>query len=126
MLSTFLESDAEVHAIPLTWWPRQPTLEQGYSKVLMWTNFPRYLFNGTLISLSAALVSTLVRALAVYGFFRFHFMGRSFLTRALLASQTLPGILLVSLFPFGLTLVFSTLTLLSSAWMLKGFIDTSA
>lgn len=136
MLSTSLKTDAEVHAIPPTWWPRQPTLEEGYKKVLMWTNFPRYFLNSTLVSLSAAFISTLVGALAGYGFSRFYFPGRSFLIGILLASQMLPGVLLVGPYfkmlakiglydsHLGLILAFSTLTLPFSAWMLKGFIDT--
>lgn len=136
MLSTSLKTDAEVHAIPPTWWPRNPTLTEGYGKVLMWTNFPRYFLNSTIVSLSAALVSTLVGALAGYGFSRFFFPGRTFLIGVLLASQMLPGVLLVGPYfkmlakiglydsHLGLILAFSTLTLPFSAWMLKGFIDT--
>lgn len=136
MFSTSFKTDAEAHAIPPTWWPRNPTLEEGYGKVLMWTNFPRYFFNSTVVSLSAALVSTLVGALAGYGFSRFYFPGRTFLIGVLLASQMLPGVLLVGPYfkmlariglydsHLGLILAFSTLTLPFSAWLLKGFIDT--
>lgn len=136
MVVTSFKTDAEAYAIPPTWWPKNPTLYEGYIKVLMWTNFPRYFLNSLIVSLGSALLSTLVGALAGYGFSRFQFTGRSFLMGVLLASQMLPGVLLVG--PYfkmlariglyntytGLILAFCTLTLPFSAWMLKGFIDT--
>lgn len=136
MISTSFKTNPEAYAIPPTWWPRNPTLEEGYGKVLMWTNFPRYFLNSVIVSLGAALLSTAVGALAGYGFSRFQFRGRTALIGILLASQMLPGVLLVG--PYfkmltrvglynsyiGLIMAFTTLTLPFSAWMLKGFIDT--
>lgn len=136
MLITSFKTDAEAYAIPPTWWPHKPTLFEGYGKVLMWTNFPRHMLNSIIVSLGAALLSTLVGAFAGYGFSRFNFPGRTFLMGVLLASQMLPGVLLVGPYfkmlvkirlyntHLGLILAFSTLTLPFSAWMLKGFIDT--
>ncbi len=136
MLSTSLKTGPEAYAIPPTWWPLNPTLYEGYGKVLLWTNFPRYFLNSLVVSLGAALLSTAVGALAGYGFSRFFFRGRTFLIGVLLASQMLPGVLLVG--PYfkmlariglynsylGLIAAFTTLTLPFSAWMLKGFVDT--
>ncbi len=136
MIVTSFKTDAEAYAIPPTWWPVNPTLYEGYGKVLMWTNFPRHFLNSVIVSLGAALLSTLVGAFAGYGFSRFQFRGRTSLMAVLLASQMLPGVLLVgpyfkmlarlglyNTYP-GLILAFCTLTLPFSAWMLKGFIDT--
>jgi multiple sugar transport system permease protein len=136
MISTSLKTDAEAYAIPPTWWPHNPTLEEGYIKVLMWTNFPVYFMNSTIISLGAAILSTLIGALAGYGFSRFNFKGRATLIGLILASQMLPGVLLVgpyfkmlaklhlyNTYP-GIILAFTTITLPFSVWMLKGFIDT--
>jgi len=136
MISTSLKTNPEAYAIPPTWWPHNPTLEEGYIKVLAWTNFPIYFMNSTIISLGAALISTFLGALAGYGFSRFTFKGRATLIGLILASQMLPGVLLVG--PYfkmlakfhlyntytGIILAFTTITLPFSAWMLKGFIDT--
>lgn len=136
MIVTSFKTDAEAYAIPPTWWPVKPTLYEGYGKVLTWTNFPRHFLNSVIVSLGAALLSTVVGAFAGYGFSRFQFKGRTSLMAVLLASQMLPGVLLVG--PYfkmlarlglyntytGLILAFCTLTLPFSAWMLKGFIDT--
>jgi len=136
MLSTSFKTEPEAFAIPPTWWPVNPTLQEGFGNVLMWTDFPRYFLNSSIVSLGAALLSTVVGAFAGYGFSRFQFRGRTVLIGVLLASQMLPGVLLVG--PYfrilarvglydtylGLILAFTTLTLPFSAWMLKGFVDT--
>jgi len=135
MVFTSFKTDKEAYAIPPTLWPQQPTTE-AYAQVLLWTKFPRYFLNSTVISLGTALLSTLVGSLAGYGFSRFVFRGRATLIGIILASQMLPGVLLVgpyfkmlakvglyNTYP-GLILAFTTITLPFSTWMLKGFIDT--
>lgn len=135
MVFTSLKTDKEAYAIPPTFWPQEPTSE-AYVQVLLWTNFPRYFLNSTIISLGTALLSTLIGSLAGYGFSRFVFRGRATLIGIILASQMLPGVLLVgpyfkmlaklglyNTYP-GLILAFTTITLPFSTWMLKGFIDT--
>jgi len=135
MVFTSLKTDKEAYAIPPTLWPQKPTSE-AYTQVLLWTNFPRYFLNSTVISLGSALLSTLIGSLAGYGFSRFVFRGRATLIGIILASQMLPGVLLVgpyfkmlakiglyNTYP-GIILAFTTITLPFSTWMLKGYIDT--
>lgn len=135
MVFTSLKTDKEAYAIPPTFWPQEPTSE-AYVQVLLWTNFPRYFLNSTTISLGTALLSTFIGSLAGYGFSRFIFRGRATFIGIILASQMLPGVLLVgpyfkmlaklglyNTYP-GLILAFTTITLPFSTWMLKGFIDT--
>jgi multiple sugar transport system permease protein len=135
MVFTSLKTDKEAYAIPPTFWPQEPTSE-SYVQVLLWTKFPRYFLNSTIISLGTALLSTFIGSLAGYGFSRFMFRGRATLIGIILASQMLPGVLLVgpyfkmlaklglyNTYP-GLILAFTTITLPFSTWMLKGFIDT--
>jgi len=135
MVFTSLKTDKEAYAIPPTFWPQEPTF-QAYTQVLLWTNFPRYFLNSTVISLGSALLSTLIGSLAGYGFSRFVFRGRATLIGIILASQMLPGVLLVgpyfkmlakvglyNTYP-GLILAFTSITLPFSTWMLKGYIDT--
>jgi multiple sugar transport system permease protein len=135
MVVTSLKSDKEAVAIPPTLWPKEPTLE-AYLQILLWGNFPIWFLNSTVIALGTALLSTLIGAFAAYGFSRFKFMGRATLIGIILASQMLPGVLLVgsyfkmlttiglyNTYP-GLILAFTTITLPFSTWMLKGFTDT--
>jgi multiple sugar transport system permease protein len=135
MFSTSLKTDKEAYKIPPTFLPQEPTLE-SYDQIIVWTSFPRYFLNSTIISLGTALLSTSIGSLAGYGFSRFLFRGRTTLIGLILASQMLPGVLLVgpyfkmlvkiglyNTYP-GLIFAFTTITLPFSTWMLKGFIDT--
>ena len=94
MLSTSLKTEAEAFRIPPTWIPLKATV---FSYIGIWVrkNFGTYFFNSTVISLSTALLSTFFGALAGYGFSRFLFKGRRFLIGFFLATQMLPGVLLV-------------------------------
>jgi multiple sugar transport system permease protein len=134
MLSTSLKTEAEAFRIPPTWIPLKAT---AFSYIGIWVrkNFGTYFFNSTVISLSTALLSTFFGALAGYGFSRFLFKGRRFLIGFFLATQMLPGVLLVG--PYfkilskvglydtrtGLIIAFLTICLPFSTWMMKGFID---
>jgi multiple sugar transport system permease protein len=134
MLSTSLKTEAEAFRVPPTWIPIKSTLD---AYVSMWTkkNFGIYFLNSTVISLATAVFSTFFGALAGYGFSRFVFKGRKFLIGFFLATQMLPGVLLVG--PYfkilskfglydtrtGLIIAFLTICLPFSTWMMKGFID---
>jgi multiple sugar transport system permease protein len=134
MLSTSLKTEAEAFRIPPTWIPVESTLD-SYVGIWVRKNFGIYFFNSTIISLSTAVLSTFFGALAGYGFSRFFFKGRRFLIGFFLATQMLPGVLLVG--PYfkilsrvglydtrtGLIIAFLTICLPFSTWMMKGFID---
>ena len=134
MLSTSLKTEAEAFRIPPTWIPQNLTVD-SYIGIWVRKNFDIYFFNSTIISLATAVLSTFFGALAGYGFSRFFFRGRRFLIGFFLATQMLPGVLLVG--PYfkilsrvglydtrtGLIIAFLTICLPFSTWMMKGFID---
>ncbi|MBW1960886.1 MAG: carbohydrate ABC transporter permease [Deltaproteobacteria bacterium] len=134
MLSTSLKTEAEAFRIPPTWIPLKLTVE-SYIGIWVRKNFGTYFLNSTIISLATALLSTFFGAMAGYGFSRFLFNGRKFLIGFFLATQMLPGVLLVG--PYfkiltkvglydtrsGLIIAFLTICLPFSTWMMKGFID---
>jgi multiple sugar transport system permease protein len=134
MLSTSLKTETEAFRMPPTWIPLKPTVD-SYVGIWVRKNFGIYFFNSTVISLATAVLSTFFGALAAYGFSRFFFRGRRFLIGFFLATQMLPGVLLVG--PYfkilgkvglydtrtGLIIAFLTICLPFSTWMMKGFID---
>jgi multiple sugar transport system permease protein len=134
MVSTSLKTEAEAFRVPPTWIPLKTTLD-AYLSMWVKKNFGLYFLNSTIISLSTAVLSTFFGALAGYGFSRFFFKGRKFLIGFFLATQMLPGVLLVG--PYfkilsklglydtrtGLVIAFLTICLPFSTWMMKGFID---
>ncbi len=135
MATSSLKTDYEVVDYPATILPREITFD-AYTR--MWTQerFFQYFKNSVTVSISTAAISSLVGALAAYGFSRFAFRGKSLIMTLFLASQMIPGVLLVG--PYfkmlayvelydtliGLILAQTTITLPFSIWMLKGYIDT--
>lgn len=135
MATSSLKTDYEVIDYPATILPRVVTFG-AYSRMWIQENFLQYFVNSLIVSISTATFSSLVGAFAAYGFSRFFFRGRSTLMTIFLASQMIPGVLLVG--PYfkmisyvglydtllGLILSQTTITLPFSIWMLKGFVDT--
>ncbi len=134
MLITALKTEQEALRIPATWWPKHPTVN---AFVVMWTrkNYGLYFLNSTVVSLSTAVLSSLIGSLAAYGFSRFPLRAGPFLMGFILTTQMLPGVLLVG--PYfrvlsalglydtrtGLVIAFLTICLPFATWMMKGFID---
>jgi len=135
MIFSSLKTEAEVKSYPATFLPHVVTLEP-YANILVWGGFITYFMNSAIISFSTAFISSFVGALAGYGFSRYMFKGRTSLMTIFLASQLLPGVLLVGPYfkmltfiklydtRIGLIVAQTTITLPFSVWMLKSFIDT--
>ncbi|HKU09598.1 MAG TPA: carbohydrate ABC transporter permease [Bradyrhizobium sp.] len=135
MISSSLKSDIEVVAIPATLLPRTLTFA-AYERIWSQEDFVRYYANSFYVSASAAFIAACVGVLAAYGFSRFRFKGRTALMVLFLASQMIPGVLLVGpylkmaalvgLYDTHLALILaqSTLTMPFAVWMLKGYTDT--
>jgi len=134
MVVTSLKTEAETFRSPPTWIPINPTLD-AYREIWTIKPFALYFWNSTVVSLSAALGSTMLGALAGYGFSRFRFKGRGFLLGVFLATQMLPGVLLIGPYFFlvgqlglydthaGLALGLASVCLPFCAWMSKGFVE---
>lgn len=135
MITSSFKSEAEVASYPGTLIPQIVTLN-AYAKIWFQEKFVYYFFNSLVVSISSAAFSSLIGAFAAYGFSRFHFKGKTPLMTIFLASQMIPGVLLVG--PYfkmistmglydtliGLILSQVTITLPFSIWMLKGYVDT--
>jgi multiple sugar transport system permease protein len=135
MITSSLKTDAEIASVPATLIPHSLTFE-AYSRIWIQEDFVRYYQNSFLVSASAALVASTVGLLAAFGFSRFRFPGRNVLMLLFLASQMIPGVLLVGPYlkmltsvglydtRIGLIVAQSTLTMPFAVWMLKGYVDT--
>lgn len=135
MVSSSFKTEAEVANYPATLFPKVFTIG-AYSKIWFQEKFVNYFLNSLIVSISTATFSSLVGAFAAYGFSRFRFKGKTPLMTLFLASQMIPGVLLVG--PYfkllslvglyntllGLILSQITITLPFSIWMLKGYVDT--
>lgn len=135
MITSSLKSNMEVTSFPATLWPERLTGE-AYAEIWLNAGFPTYFVNSLIVSISTAVLSVGFGTLAAYGFSRFRFPGRLTLMSVFLASQMIPGVLLIvpyfklltliGLFDtrIGLILALTTITLPFSVWMLKGYMDS--
>jgi multiple sugar transport system permease protein len=135
MLSTSLKTESEALSLPVRWIPKQATL-QAYGE--MWTlkPFGTYFWNSIVVSGVTALFSTVLGALAGYGFSRFQFRFRTTLMAGFLATQMISGVLVIG--PYfqilaavelyntltGLVIAYVTICLPFAAWMSKGYFDS--
>jgi len=135
MLVTSLKPQSATLTVPVEWWPRTPTV-QAY--VSMWAGRPygQYFLNSLVVASMTTAVSIALAALAGYGFSRFRFRGSAALLMGMVATQMVPGILLlityfkvvsvVELYNTltALVLAYTSFVLPFATWILKGYFDT--
>jgi multiple sugar transport system permease protein len=135
MVISSFKSEMEVTLYPATLLPDVFTTD-AYQKMWFQEGFLLYFKNSLIVSMTTALLSSLVGIFAGYGFSRFRFRGRLGLMTMFLATQMVPGVLLVGPYfkmmtlthlydtLFGLILAQTSITLPFSVWMIKGYMDT--
>jgi len=132
-ISSAFKSNSEI-ITSLSFFPEAPTLDH-FRFVLNQTNFPQWLRNSLLVSLSTTLLSLVVGSMAGYAMSRWKFRGRGLYGNSLLVVQMFPGVMLgIPLFlllsKYGLIdtlgallVTYLTFALAFSVWMLKGYFD---
>jgi arabinogalactan oligomer/maltooligosaccharide transport system permease protein len=108
----------------------------SYAHVLTGTQFPQWIVNSLLITLTTSVVGLIFAATSAYAFSRFKFPGRGVGLTALLTTQLIPAsMLLVPIFLLavqlgllgtyrGLLIAYSVTAVPFSIWILKGYYDT--
>jgi ABC-type glycerol-3-phosphate transport system permease component len=128
MVLTSIRPLEEVFSIPPTPFIKNITWE-NYLYIFSDNRFQRYFLNSTVVSLSSALISTLIATLAGYGFSRFKFKNKERLFLSVIFCQMIP--LTVIIMPlyyimeqyklldtyFSLILSYFIITLPFSTWM---------
>lgn len=115
--------------------PEDATFE-AYRNVFTQTDFTLWLWNSLIITLATAAVGVIVAATSAYAFSRWNFPGKTTGMIALLATQMIPGaMLMVPLYILGIRLglvnswrgiviAYSVSSVPFSIWILKGYYDT--
>lgn len=132
-ISSALKPDSEI-LTNTSLVPNQPTLDH-FRFVLQRTDFPTWMKNSLVISISTTFVSLVVGSLAGYAMSRWNFRGRGLYGNTLLVVQMFPGVMLgiplyLLLTDYGLIdthwallVAYLTFALAFSIWMLKGYFD---
>jgi multiple sugar transport system permease protein len=98
ILLTSFKTEAELVARPISYWPRQATLE-NYAKAFGDQPLLRYLGNSLAVALGSTVVSLVVAALAAYALARLNLRHRQLFLMAIVASTMFPLVtLLVPIF----------------------------
>jgi ABC-type glycerol-3-phosphate transport system permease component len=135
MLVTSLKDQAATLTVPVQWWPKAPTV-QAY--VTMWAGRPygRYFLNSLAVASATTAISVALAALAAYGFSRYRFRGSTALLMSMVATQMVPGILLLITYfkvvswvelyntRTALVIAYTSFVLPFATWILKGYFDT--
>lgn len=130
-----LKSSPELANDPLSFWPRQPTLDH-YRHVLFDLGALTNLGNSLVISLSTTLLTIAISAPAAYGIVRFYPRVGQRLTQLLISTYMFPPILLAVPYTiimislglsntyFGLVLAYLSFSIPYAVWMLTAFYQT--
>jgi multiple sugar transport system permease protein len=115
ILLTSLKTETELVSKPITWWPREPTLE-NYVRAFTDQPLLAYLGNSAIVALLSTVVSLVVSAAAAYAIARLNLKHRQLILTAIVASSMFPLVtLLVPIFEsmraFGLLNTYTALVL---------------
>lgn len=132
MASVSFKSEAEQFVTPPTLVPIEPVLG-NYRRLLADTNFPRYVWNSSVVAICTVLLALGIASPGAYALTRFPFLARPLFASAILFVYMFPPILLgVPLFVIftalgltntlaGLVLAHTTFALPFVLWMLRDF-----
>lgn len=132
LLITSVKPIAEIITFPVRYIPSHLTFD-NYRGALMETNFPTYFKNSLIVSVSTALVTTMLSVFSGYSLSRFKFRGRRLTLLLFLVTQMLPvAVIIVPLFLifsrlgltnslFGLVLVYTVLNIPFCTLVIRGF-----
>ncbi len=109
MISGSFKFDSDIFALPLTWWPLEPT-GQNYARLLAGEQIPylRQFGNSAFVAVSQTVLALWVATMVGWGFAKYEFRGKRTLFLALLATLT---------FPFQMTLVPLFLFMVKISWI---------
>lgn len=143
MIVSSISLQKELTTFPPPWFPKEPTLKNyvtllagGPGQTIATSEFPRSLFNSTIVALATTGFCLLVGVPASYAFARLKFRGRGPLFLLIIFAQMLPSIaLIIPLYILisriglpntiaGLVIVYTTFTLPFVVWVMTGYFQT--
>lgn len=115
-------------------WPSRVTFA-NYASVLKATDFPRFFLNSLIVSLSTALIVTVVASMAGYALSRFRFRGKAWVSLVLLLTQTFPLVMVIPpIFRimsqlgltdnlYGLIVIYTAFNIAFATFLMQSFFD---
>ena len=94
IFSGSIKSTQDILASVPSFFPQSLTFEH-YDKLLVSSDFPRYLLNSGIVAILTMLITVALSVMASYALYRLDFPGRRWLVRVILATYIFPGTLLL-------------------------------
>ena len=91
MAISSVKPEAEVRAVPPTWWPETLTLE-NYQSLFTRLDFPTYFFNSTVVALAVTVGNVIFGAMLGYALAKLAFPGKRVVFGLVLGTLMVPGV----------------------------------
>jgi multiple sugar transport system permease protein len=91
MVLSSIKPDAEVTAVPPTWWPQDVTLE-NYTTLFTKLDFPRYFLNSFLVAAAVTVGNVVFCSMLGYALAKLDFPGKRLVFGLVLTTLMIPGV----------------------------------
>jgi multiple sugar transport system permease protein len=135
MTITSFKSEEQMRSLVSMFWP-SPVVAENYQQLLTKTDFTVWYGNSAIVAISATLVATAIGTIGAYALARLRFMGRAFLSSAVLITYLVPpSILFIPLYAQirmlgladslgGLIAAYPSFTVPFVTWLLMGYFES--
>ena len=135
MTITSLKSEDQMRSLVSMFWP-SPAVLENYWQLLTKTDFLSWYRNSAIVAVSSTLVATAVGTIGAYALARLKFMGRAFMSSAVLITYLVPpAILFIPLYAqirafglsdslAGLIATYPSFTVPFVTWLLMGYFES--
>ncbi len=135
MIVTSLKSEEQMRSLVSMFWP-SPTVLDNYRQLLTQTDFVAWYGNSAIVAISSTLVATAIGTLGAYSLARLKFLGRAFMSSAVLITYLVPpSILFIPLYAqiraiglsdslAGLIAAYPSFTVPFVTWLLLGYFES--
>jgi multiple sugar transport system permease protein len=135
MTVTSLKSETQMRSLVSMFWP-SPVVLDNYRHLLEQTDFVAWFRNSALVAFSSTFLATAIGTIGAYGLARLRFLGRAFMSSAVLITYLVPpAILFIPLYAqirtlgladslAGLIAAYPSFTVPFVTWLLMGYFES--
>ncbi|MBI2159094.1 MAG: carbohydrate ABC transporter permease [Candidatus Rokubacteria bacterium] len=135
MTVTALKSEVQMRSLASMFWP-DPVVWDNFRHLLAQTDFVAWFKNSVLVAVSSTLVATAIGTIGAYSLARLRFLGRAFMSSAVLITYLVPpSILFIPLYAqirnlgladslAGLIAAYPSFTVPFVTWLLMGYFES--
>ncbi len=135
MTVTSLKSENQMRSLVSMFWP-SPFVLDNYRQLLAQTDFVKWFGNSVMVAVTSTFIATAIGTIGAYGIARLRFLGRAFMSSAVLITYLVPpSILFIPLYAqirafglsdslAGLIAAYPSFTVPFVTWLLMGYFES--